>query len=190
VLFADDVLDEEYDLAGALREATHLAAEHQQIFELLCEHDVTTGGEPLLEAVEFLLFTAAEAERARELLLNDGRMQDDEDVPRAVQVLIAETGAVRKLLIGSGYMSWEVSRGSSWNPTAAGALQEVVETAEAAGEHRELCGLQQQFIPDLAAIARRALTTAHTSGHSGEIHACADCAPDWGRIQLLAGFSV
>jgi hypothetical protein len=190
VLFADEVLEEEYDIAEALREATDLAAEHQQTVELLCHHDIMTGGEPLPEAVQILLSTVAETERARELLLDDGRMQDDENVPGAVQVLIAETGDVRKLLINSGYMSWEVSRGSSWDPTPAEALQEVIKTAEAAEELRKLCGLQQQGIQDLATLARRALTTAHINGHSGEIHACADCAPDWGRLHLLAGFSV
>jgi hypothetical protein len=77
VLFADDVLEEEYDIAEALREATDLAAEHQQAFDLLCQHDVMTGAEPLPEAVQTLLSTAAEAEQARELLLDDGRMQND-----------------------------------------------------------------------------------------------------------------
>ncbi len=190
MLFADEVLEEECDIAEALREATDLAAEHQGIVELLCAHDATTGGEPLPEAVKTLLSSAAEAEQARELLLDDGRMQDDEDVPGAVQGLITETGDVRKLLIGSGYMSWEPSRGCSWDPPPAEVLQEVIETSGAAEELRELCGQQQQGIQDLAAIARRALTTAHTNGHSGVIHACADCAPDWGRIHLLAGFSV
>ncbi|MGY1714345.1 hypothetical protein ACI78R_07795 [Geodermatophilus sp. SYSU D01106] len=105
VLFGDEVLDEQYDIAVALQEAIDVAAEHQQMVDLLGEYQVGFGGEPILEVVETLVSTAAEVERVHELLLDDGRMQDDEDVPRAVQALIAETAGVRKLLIDSGHLS-------------------------------------------------------------------------------------
>ncbi len=86
VLVGDNVLEEQYDVAAALQEAIDMAAEYRRSFDLLCEHEVVRSGEPIVEVVESLLATAAEIERARELLHDDGRMQNDENVPRAVQV--------------------------------------------------------------------------------------------------------
>ncbi|MGY1696789.1 hypothetical protein ACI780_17975 [Geodermatophilus sp. SYSU D00814] len=81
VLFGDEVLEEQYDVAAAVQEAIDGAAEHQQIVDLLCEREVVLGGEPLIGVVETVLAAAAEVERARELLCHDCRMRNDETCP-------------------------------------------------------------------------------------------------------------
>ena len=58
-------------------------------------------------------------------------------------------------------------------------------------ELEESYELQQQCIQDLAVIARRALTSAHTTGgHSSKIYDCPDCVSDVFRIHLLGGLGI
>jgi hypothetical protein len=60
-----------------------------------------------------------------------------------------------------------MSRESSWGPTSAETVREIIETVE---EQTRRCEREQR--PKLVALARRALTSSHDAEHTGKVEVC------------------
>ncbi|WP_346619614.1 hypothetical protein [Blastococcus montanus] len=90
IIAGNEALFDDDDIAEALHQAVAVMGEHERVLEQLYEHQVWSGGDPVVEVVQDVVVSAAQAERARELLMEARRMQDTDDVPAAVLRLIED----------------------------------------------------------------------------------------------------
>jgi hypothetical protein len=116
-----------------------------------------------------------------------------------VHILIAQTAAVRKLLIDSGHLSWEATQveanrlGDAVCDAVAEAeqlrhaQQALAEMEEQAIDRGERYFRERQYRVNVAAVASKVLLRAHAESHTGSVTICGTCARDWAVVQEASG---